>query len=632
MTTLRYTVEEDKVYKNIMLIDDTIRDYKTFVESANEDTLPIVYQHGSTRDELSSVLDSIYMDVSFQRIVFVFEENIGTTSFLEQQPFFTSEDLTEEGVFSENLQFMIEIIGAYGVTSIDFLACNLLQYSNWKKYFEILTTNTSVVVGASNDLTGNLLYGGNWTLESTSEDVTTIYFTEYIQTYKYLLKLNVYDFNFIVDTSGNLWSTGEINNTNTSSTKYIKNTDLSNIVTTTGSPNAAFALTFSGDLYAVGTNTLNIFGLGPGDNIERTFFTDFQKLDISNIPDKVVRVTSNGNSTFLTTFGGDVYGCGNNSNGELGLGDTTYRNRFEKITDMSGVVDVQSGGAFTIAITKENKVYGCGNNSNRQFGGLDSSTVFQPILEDVDLSEVQIGLEFMIYLTKSGDVYGSGRNVFGALGTGGTGTVSNFQQLTTSDLETPLSNIKKIYTSVYNSYVIDESNTLYGAGINNGFGMGTLDTTIPTFTKITIPGSIKRFIAFFQYMYLITDSDELYSAGKNESGRLGLGDVVDDKISFTEVPITEFTPFLFFNDYDDSLFITEEEISEEDISEDSGSGGSRVTSTINNLGSFGQWNSNGSNGRVPYRMLLYTQRPYQNIRANKNSQFAARLINRSKFI
>jgi hypothetical protein len=89
--------------------------------------------------------------------------------------------------FSENLSFLISCLNEFRVTHIDFLACNTLQYSNWKSYYALLSSQTSVVVGASNDATGNMQYGGDWIMESTSEDVMNIYFNANISNYVSLL-------------------------------------------------------------------------------------------------------------------------------------------------------------------------------------------------------------------------------------------------------------------------------------------------------------------------------------------------------------------------------------------------------------------------------------------------------------
>ena len=62
---------------------------------------------------------------------------------------------------------------------------NTLLYDNWKSYYNILhkETETNVIVGASNDETGNIKHGGDWILESTKEDISTIYFTNNIENY-----------------------------------------------------------------------------------------------------------------------------------------------------------------------------------------------------------------------------------------------------------------------------------------------------------------------------------------------------------------------------------------------------------------------------------------------------------------
>ena len=66
---------------------------------------------------------------------------------------------------------------------IDFLACNSLEYDNWKIYYELLQHHLETIVGASKDLTGNINYGANWIMENTNEDIQNIYFNENITNY-----------------------------------------------------------------------------------------------------------------------------------------------------------------------------------------------------------------------------------------------------------------------------------------------------------------------------------------------------------------------------------------------------------------------------------------------------------------
>ena len=167
---------------NLLLIDNVITDYQTLVDSVNESTLTIVYSYSMTTSELISEINKNFTTIT--RVGIICHSN-GTeiTTFLDNQPFFLD---SETSPYSENLQFLIDAIKDFNVKNIDFLACNTLNYSNWKNNYEILTKETGVIVGASDDPTGNIKYGGDWIMENTNEDIENIYFKSNIQYYKYL--------------------------------------------------------------------------------------------------------------------------------------------------------------------------------------------------------------------------------------------------------------------------------------------------------------------------------------------------------------------------------------------------------------------------------------------------------------
>jgi hypothetical protein len=63
-----------------------------------------------------------------------------------------------------------------------------LRIPKFKTYFDILKKgNPNVTIGASNDKTGNLKYGGNWTMENTNDNIKHEYFTDAIGVYNNLL-------------------------------------------------------------------------------------------------------------------------------------------------------------------------------------------------------------------------------------------------------------------------------------------------------------------------------------------------------------------------------------------------------------------------------------------------------------
>ena len=95
---------------------------------------------------------------------------------MESEHFFKISDLAG-GIteYSPNVTFLKSLLTKMSINRMDFLACNLLQYTEWTQYLDLLKSfKTGLVVGASNDQTGNLQYGGNWTMENTLENIKTL--------------------------------------------------------------------------------------------------------------------------------------------------------------------------------------------------------------------------------------------------------------------------------------------------------------------------------------------------------------------------------------------------------------------------------------------------------------------------
>ena len=182
----------------VLFIDSQVQDYSVFVESVNIDTFAIVYNRQTDSESvLALLLENNFIKID--RIGFVFHGKSKSDSdeyylplFLKNEPFFTSGDIavSEDDIniyLSDNVSFIRRLIQEFSVEYMDFLACNLLLLDDWKSYFKLFPS--SVIVGASDNNTGNLKYGGDWIMESTMEDVQKIYFTDAIQNYVDLLVL-----------------------------------------------------------------------------------------------------------------------------------------------------------------------------------------------------------------------------------------------------------------------------------------------------------------------------------------------------------------------------------------------------------------------------------------------------------
>lgn len=186
-----YTTYDDySRFTNIVFIDGSI-DKETFINSCNYNTFPIVYNSHSNSNKLYEFLISNFTNIN--RIAFVFhgfdiKTETSKVLFMNGEYLFTNDDLDINATsYSINHMFITDLINKLSVQNVDFLACNLLQFQEWKTYFDILEKNSNVVVGASDDKTGNIKYGGDWILENTLEDVKNIYFNENIENMNFTL-------------------------------------------------------------------------------------------------------------------------------------------------------------------------------------------------------------------------------------------------------------------------------------------------------------------------------------------------------------------------------------------------------------------------------------------------------------
>jgi hypothetical protein len=175
----------------------------------------------------------------------------------------------------------------------------------------------------------------------------------------------------------------------------------------------------NGKLYGRGNNKHGQLGLGdhtPRKEIE----------EIKNVPKNIIDVKCGNSHTIIIDSGGNLYGCGNNESGQLGLGDWTSRNTFSKITDIprqtvnSNVsVEVVCDAAHTFMIY-DGKLYGCGNNFCGQLGLGDTTNKNKFIkIDNIDnVVAVDGKSNYTIVRDRFGNLYGCGSNHYGQLGSG----------------------------------------------------------------------------------------------------------------------------------------------------------------------------------------------------------------------
>lgn len=217
--------------QQVLFVSAGARPLETY---ANATTFTIVYDTSSSLEDIWELMRRKFSSSSeLTRIGFAFHNHGDLTRFCNRDTWFSDTDLDEvrqQPEFSQNAQFMFDFLREFKVTHVDFLACKTLQSEKWRKYYQLIQIQTGVTVGASDDDTGNVKYGGDWVLESTMEDIREVYFTEGIENYTSLLiaapytSLNTYYYSFytvsattptvmtrtVYDNAGNLIDTTDI--------------------------------------------------------------------------------------------------------------------------------------------------------------------------------------------------------------------------------------------------------------------------------------------------------------------------------------------------------------------------------------------------------------------------------------
>lgn len=296
-----------------------------------------------------------------------------------------------------------------------------------------------------------------------------------------------------------------------------------------------FALAANNTMYAWGLNTNGQLGLG--DNNTRSTPT----MVLGNL--RVSRVAETSGLDFQTaavcviTTAGDLYAWGNNSKGQLGVGDILSRSspvvvpgsiKWKKIkTTENGL----TGNGSSFGLATDGTMYCWGENANGQLGVGDVISRSSPVavLGSVKFYDFTINTfgNTVFAWTTDGTVYSWGSNSNGLLGLGDLTSRSS-----------PVAVLGSHKFSYINSFIntawgIGTDGTLYawGDGGTNIFS-GVISATDRS-SPVAVMSGIQLIVAdnsnassTVGHARALTNDGVLYSWGDNQDGALGIGTVV----------------------------------------------------------------------------------------------------------
>ena len=233
-------------------------------------------------------------------------------------------------------------------------------------------------------------------------------------------------YSLFLKTDGTVWacgsnSAGELgdgttNNRNTPVQVKLGGVPITGVTAISAGGQHSLFLKNDGTVWAVGENSSGQLGDGvityPDDNT----FTANPVLVMGGVK----AIAAGGSSSFFLKTDGRVYAVGNNVDGHFGNGTTsTYEYPVRiPVQTMTGVAAVSHAGSHSLFLKTDGTVWAAGDNSQGQLG--DGSTSFRATAVQVmtGVNAISAGLRHSLFVKAGGVVWATGSNSGFALGDG----------------------------------------------------------------------------------------------------------------------------------------------------------------------------------------------------------------------
>jgi alpha-tubulin suppressor-like RCC1 family protein len=290
------------------------------------------------------------------------------------------------------------------------------------------------------------------------------------------------------------------------------------------------------ELYVCGDNELCHLGLGDCDDINV-----YTKLEHNF--GKIKNIYCGAGNNIILNYNNELFVRCYNYSDQLGLDDNNKINVYTKLEHNFGkIINIYCGYFHNIILNENNEIFVIGNNSYGQLGlgDYDNREVYTKLEHNLGkIKNIYCGGFHSIILNENNELYVCGFNGSGQLGLGDCDNRNVYTKL-----EHNLGKIKNIFCGTYHNIILNENNELYVCGYNEfgQLGLGDCDD-INVYTKLEHNlGKIKNIYCGANHSVIINDNNELYVCGDNQCGQLGLGDN-KNKNTYTKLDL----PFDIFN-------------------------------------------------------------------------------------
>ena len=222
----------------------------------------------------------------------------------------------------------------------------------------------------------------------------------------------------------------------------------------------------AGRLLVWGYNSIGQLGLGDTDN-------RLSPTQLGTASNWITTSTAPAEETHSAAINslGEMWVWGDNSSGQLGLGDTDNRPAPVQMGTASNWTDVWCGPLFTIAKNANGELYSFGDNTYGKLGIGSTTQQNSPIKigNDTDWLKISTGYDHVIALKTTGELYTWGCVTYGELGNGRS---SGGHVLSPEKIGTDTDWVD-VAAGNSHSLAVKSTGALLGCGSNDYGGLGT---------------------------------------------------------------------------------------------------------------------------------------------------------------
>ena len=307
--------------------------------------------------------------------------------------------------------------------------------------------------------------------------------------------------------------------------------------TPTAVPQPSLTALASGQLHACGLTSTSVAYCW-GDNVDGQLgigtYRDQSTPQSVTMPVGITfaSITAGALSTCALTTDGDAYCWGDNSSGQLGIGNQVTKNSPQSVTMPSGVrfTSISAGFAHVCALATDGAAYCWGDNFSGQLGIGNLVTSHSPQLvsmpSGITFSSIHAGSISTCAQTSNGSPYCWGSNVRGQLGLGNTD-----DQTTPQPVIMPAGvTFDRLVTGGNHVCAIADNSSLYCWGYNayGQLGLGnTDDQRTPQLVSQSTSLGFTQLYGALRHTCALTGAGSAYCWGYNSDGQLGIGNTTN---------------------------------------------------------------------------------------------------------